>query len=272
MNGVTLIQLLQQLAPEEWQCKWDNSGLLVGSARKDVKKVLVTVDVTNTVIDYAIAIGADWIVSHHPMIFSGIKQVTDENPVGSKVLRLVEHGINLYSMHTNFDASDGGMGVMAAKKLGLQSVSPLGDVEERMSEDGYEVTIGIGAEGMLEEPVPLGTFISRLKEIFGMDGVRLFCTPGQYNKMVSHVALCPGSGKDYLARAKQVHADVYVTGDITHHVGLDAVDLEGMCVIDCGHYQMEWIFVEIVAKYLREVLGDEVEILEDEYRPAYKSL
>lgn len=272
MDGTTLIQLLRQLAPEEWQCKWDNSGLLVGSAKKEVTKVLVTVDVTNAVIDYAISIGADWIVSHHPMIFSSIKRVTDENPVGSKVLRLAEHGINLYSMHTNFDVSDGGMGVMAAKKLGLHSVHPLGDIEERMSEDGYEVTIGIGAEGKLAEAIPLTHFVSNLKDAFGMDGVHLFCSPEQQNQLVSHVALCPGSGHDYLAQAKQIGADVYVTGDITHHVGLDAVDLDGMCVIDCGHYQMEWIFIEIVAKYLTEVLGDEVEVVEDEYRPAYRSL
>lgn len=271
MNVEDLISLLQNLAPESWQCKWDNSGLLVSSSKREIKKILLTVDVTNAVIDSAITQNCDMIISHHPMIFSGIKRVTEDDPDGRKVLKLVEHGILLYSMHTNFDVSDRGMGMAAAEKLNLKQVTYLGDQQERMLEDGYEVTIGIGAKGVLEKPMTLQEFCDFMKAKFGMDGLRVFRGTASLNKQITKVALCPGSGKDYINEAMNYQADVYVTGDITHHVGLDTAD-DGLIVIDCGHYQMEWIFIQVVANYLREMCEEEIEIIEDEYRPAYETI
>lgn len=271
MNGTIIRDLLKNIAPEDWQCKWDNSGLLVGDLEREIKKVLVTVDVTNAVIDAAIAQGVDLIVSHHPMIFSGIKRVTKFDFTGNKVLKLIQNQIAVYAMHTNFDASDRGMGMVAAEKLQLQCVEFLGDIEEKMSEDAYEVTIGIGAKGILPQPMTLKEFCEKLKLAFGMDGLRVFAGETSMEKQISRVALCPGSGKDYIKEAMRYHADVYVTGDITHHIGLDTAD-EGLVVIDCGHYQMEWIFIEVIANYLREMCGEELEVIEDDYRPSYQSV
>ncbi|MGN0298720.1 MAG: Nif3-like dinuclear metal center hexameric protein [Lachnospiraceae bacterium] len=271
MKAKEVIALLQNLAPESWQCKWDNSGLLVGSGKRDVKKIFVTVDVTEEVIEKAISEECDMIVSHHPMIFSGVKRISDEDFDGKKVLKLAENGIVLYAMHTNFDKSDRGMGMAAAERLHLEHRAPLGDIEEKIVDDGYEVTIGVGAKGVLQEPMPLRKFCERLKGVFSIDSLHVFAGSAAMDTMISYVALCPGSGADGIEDAIKAGADVYVTGDIKHHTGLDAAE-RGLIVIDCGHYQMEWIFIDVVSQYLHEMCSDELEVVEDCYRPAYETI
>ena len=190
------------------------------------------------------------IVAHHPLIFKGIKQINDKDFVGRRILKMIEHGINCYCMHTNFD-SVGGMADAAADKIGLKDAIVLEEILEGE---------GIGRVGNLDGKISVRELCDRVKTAFNLDKTVLY---GDEGAVVSRVAICPGSGKDDIGLAIQKGADVIITGDITYHYGIDAV-ARGINVIDAGHYGIEHIFIEIVTDYLRsntdgiEIIGMEI--------------
>ncbi len=232
-------KLLDQHSPENAACSWDNVGLLVGDADMEVGRIYVALDATDEVIAHAIESGCEMIVTHHPMIFSGLKRVVTSDFTGRRVMDLVSHGIALYAMHTNFDIY--GMADLAARKLGLNDCEPLEFTGE--SEEGPE---GIGRVGMLPESQRLRAFAEEVRDIFGISHVRVF---GDLSERVRKVAICPGSGKGDIDEAIAKGADVYVTGDIDHHSGIDA-NMKGLSIVDAGHYGIEHIFIEYMKRYL----------------------
>ncbi len=232
-------KLLDQHSPEGAACDWDNVGLLVGDADMEVGRIYVALDATDEVIAHAIEGGCEMIVTHHPMIFSGLKRVVTSDFTGRRVMDLITHGIALYAMHTNFDIY--GMADLAARKLGLNDCEPL----EVTDEDGEEPQ-GIGRVGVLSESLRLRAFAEEVRDIFGISHVRVF---GDLSERVRKVAVCPGSGKGDIDEAIAKGADVYVTGDIDHHSGIDA-NMKGLSIIDAGHYGVEHIFIEYMKRYL----------------------
>ena len=246
MKCYEIMQKLESLSPKQYALEWDNVGLLVGDKEQDVKKILVTLDVTESVVDQAISLGADMIVSHHPMIFSKLKRITAETAVGRKILKLSANGICCYAMHTNFDVK-GGMSELMAKYLGIDTCEILEETAENegigrigtlLNSDGSEYTVRELAE--------------LVKERFSLPNVFVY---GDLEKKVRRIALSPGSGKSMFGIAAEKKADVLISGDFGHHEGLDAIEA-GIGIIDATHAGVERIFIDYVADYLQQQLAD----------------
>ena len=245
MRVKQIMQMLEELCPGSFAMSWDNVGLLVGRSDKEVKTIALALDATSEVIGQAVKLGADMLITHHPLLFSGVKNVTDSDYVGRRVLDLVRHDIACYAMHTNFDVL--GMADAAADLLNLTDR----EVLEVTYEDEISVD-GIGRVGSLMEPMKLAEFAAKVAECFEIEHVRYYGDPEQ---MLVTCAILPGSGKGEINLAVKANADVYVTGDIAHHDGIDAVE-KGIAVVDAGHYGVEKIFIPYMKEYLeREVPG-----------------
>lgn len=243
-----LIERLEQLAPSEYACQWDNPGLLVGRLDKEVKKVLVALDATDEVIQQAADGQADLLLTHHPLIFQPLKKVNDQDFIGRRIMKLNRADITCYAMHTNFDVAPGCMADLAAKRLGIGIEGPLETTGEA---DG--VPFGIGMIGTLPQAMTLEELAALVKERFQLPFVTVYGLNGQ-TAPVSRIAVSPGSGKGMIDHGLAAKVQVLVTGDIGHHEGIDAV-ANGMAVIDAGHYGLEHIFMEFMNEYLREQFG-----------------
>ncbi len=242
MKTEEIIVRLRKEYPEELAVEWDNPGLQVGRMERPTKKVMVALDATDDVIAQCIEWGAQLLVTHHPLMLSGIRQVNGNSMTGRRILALVENGISHYAMHTNYDIAK--MADLAAKALQLRKTEVLEPTG--VSDDG--VAYGIGCCGELPKKMTAEQCCESVKQAFGLTSVRLF---GRKDQIVKKIAVCPGSGKGMAAHALSLGAQLLVTGDIGHHDGLDAVD-QGLLMIDAGHYGIEHIFTAQMAGFLRE--------------------
>lgn len=238
-----IIKIIEDTYPKSEALEWDNVGLLAGRTEKEVQKIYVALDATDEVIDAAIAMQADMLVTHHPLLFSPMKKITDEHFIGNRVVKLLQHDISYYAMHTNYDVL--GMAHLSGEMLGLREA---GVLEETNSESGE----GIGRVGYLEVEMTLQECCELVKERFGLPGVRLF---GEEKKKINRVAISPGSGKHMAEIALEKGAEVLITGDIDHHEGIDAV-ARGLAIIDAGHYGLEHIFIKDIASFLKEQISE----------------
>lgn len=256
MRCSEIIKILEELAPESMACSWDNPGLLAGRSDKEVQRILLAVDVTDSVLSQAIELEADMIITHHPLIFKALKKVNDQNFISRRILTMIQKDISYYAMHTNFDAAPGCMASLAGERLGLTG----GRTLEAMGvlEDGREY--GIGILGEFEKEMTLRETACRVKEVFELPFVTVFGDL-ESDKKLKTAAVCPGSGGSTIAEALAGQAEVYITGDISHHEGIDAVAC-GMPVIDAGHYGIERIFMKFMEQYLNRTLGDAVTVMQ----------
>lgn len=243
-----IIKRIEEYCPVSAALEWDNVGLLAGREDKEVKKIYVALDATDEIIDEAVKAGADMLVTHHPLIFGGLKRVTSQDFIGKRVLRLLQSDISYYAMHTNYDVK--GMAELSCKKLHLENTKVL-EVTHTCG-DGREEGIGKIAD---VQPVALNVLCAQVKEAFGLDTVKVF---GDLLQEVRRVAICPGSGKSVIGEALLKGADVLITGDIGHHEGIDAA-AQGLAIIDGGHYGIEHIFIEDMKQYMEKYLP-EVEV------------
>ncbi|MDO4942528.1 MAG: Nif3-like dinuclear metal center hexameric protein [Lachnospiraceae bacterium] len=255
-----LMDLLEKFAPKEYACSWDNVGLLVGHTDQEIKKVLVALDATSEIVDRAVQEGADMIITHHPMIFSSMKQVNDDGFIGAKILKLIENHISVFAMHTNFDVI--GMAALAGECLDFpKDAKPL---EITVDLDGK--LEGIGRIAKLQKEIKLGEYVQFVKDKLSLEHVLLF---GDEDTVIRTVAVSPGSGRSMTELAVQKGADVIITGDIGHHEGLDALDM-GLSVIEAGHYGTEYIFIDYVADFLKK--ETELEVIPVKTGSPYKVL
>ena len=238
-----IVQVIEAAYPREAALDFDNVGLLAGRTEKEVKRVYIALDATDAVIDRAVEAGADMLVTHHPLIFSPLKKVTDEDFVSRRVVKLIQNDISYYAMHTNYDVL--GMAELAEKILGIRDSEVL---DITMEKDGKPE--GIGRIGELEKPMTLEECCVYVKHKLNLGSLKVF---GDMQAEVSRLAISPGSGKTAIAAAIAKGADVLVTGDIGHHDGLDAVE-QGLAVIDAGHYGTEYIFIDDMRRFLEDKL------------------
>lgn len=222
---------------------WDNVGLLVGDREAEIQTILLALDATEAVIEQAVSLGADMIITHHPLIFRGMKRITAEDFIGRRVLKLVRNGIAYYAMHTNFDVGD--MGFAAAEKIQMQKQ----EILEITGEAGGK-TLGIGVKGELPEAMTVLHVAKLVKQAFAIENVRIF---GEPEHMVKRAAIVPGSGGVEIPYALDSGAEVMITGDIDHHEGLDAV-AQGLYIIDAGHFGLEHIFTDFMEAFLEKRL------------------
>lgn len=238
MKCTEIIKRLEILAPPKFAESWDNVGLLVGRSTKEIKKVYLAVDATDEVIEEAIDAEADLLLTHHPLIFSPLKRVTEENFLSRRVLRLLQADMCCYAMHTNFDVM--GMADAAADELSLKNRQVLYvTYEDEISKEG------IGRFGRLPRAMRLDECAEYVKEIFRLPAVRVY---GELDDMVEVAAVSPGSGKSVVPCAVAAGVDVLISGDIDHHTGIDLV-AQGVSVIDAGHYGLEKLFVPYMKSY-----------------------
>ncbi len=251
-----VLKVLNRLADESYACDWDNVGLLAGRMDKEIWRVTVALDADDRAVEEAVANDSDLLLTHHPLLFAPIKKITNESLAGRRLLRLLNHDICLVAMHTNFDIAPGGMGDLAADRLGLRSRSPL-----EVTGQGAEGPYGIGVVGQWGEGgISLEQLCARVKEAFDLEGVTVYgpnggpaAGAGGSTCRISRIAVCPGSGKDEIGRALQAGAQVLITGDITYHYAIDAA-AEGLVIIDAGHYGLEHIFIPFMTSYLKKQL------------------
>lgn len=238
-----IVQVIEAAYPREAALDFDNVGLLAGRAEKEVKRVYIALDATDAVIDRAAEAGADMLITHHPLIFSPLKKVTDEDFISRRVVKLIQNDISYYAMHTNYDVL--GMAELSEKILGIRNTDVL---DITMEKDGKPE--GIGRIGELEKPMTLEECCVYVKHKLDLGSLKVF---GDMQAEVSRLAISPGSGKTAIAAAIAKGADVLVTGDIGHHDGLDAVE-QGLAVIDAGHYGTEYIFIDDMRRFLEDKL------------------
>lgn len=236
-----IIQIIEEVYPREAALEFDNVGLLAGRSDREVRKVYVALDATDEVIENALNAGAEMLVTHHPLIFSPMKKITDEDFIGRRLVKIIREDLSYYAMHTNYDVL--GMADLAGKILGLRDPEVL---DETMKVNGE--TEGIGRVGSLERKMTLEECSAFVKHKLKLDHVKVF---GNMERDVTRIAVAPGSGKSEISSALNKNADVLVTGDIGHHEGIDAVE-RGLAVIDAGHYGTEYIFIEDMKAFLKK--------------------
>ena len=226
MQCKEIIQVIEATFPRTAALGFDNVGLLAGRSEKEVSRIYLALDATDVVIDRAIKEGADMLITHHPLLFSAVKKVTDEDFITRRIVKLIQNDISYYAMHTNYEVLD------------VTYTDEEGNPE------------GIGRIGNLEKDMTLEECCVYVKHRLELGSLKVF---GDMQKKVHRLAISPGSGKSSIAVALEKGADVLVTGDIGHHDGIDAVE-QGLAVIDAGHYGTEYIFIEDMKQFFEKKL------------------
>ena len=235
-----VLDALERFAPLPLQESWDNAGLQTGLTEAEVSGALLCLDVTPQVVGEAVARGCNLVVSHHPLLFHGLKQIADRDDVQRVVRRAIKDDICIVSLHTNMDNARGGVNWRIAAKLGLCDV----DFLAKKSVGGLQG--GSGVIGTLPKAADALTFINDVKETFGV-------ACAQCNELlarpVSRVAVCGGAGDFLLTEAVGAGADAFITGEMHYHVFFGHEQEIQICVI--GHYQSEQYTAEIFRDILQ---------------------
>ncbi|MEY8337084.1 Nif3-like dinuclear metal center hexameric protein [Lachnospiraceae bacterium 62-35] len=256
MKCSEIIRQLEELAPLSCACEWDNPGLLAGYREKEVKRILVAVDADDETVDTAAGEGVDMLVTHHPLIFRPLKKINDSDFIARRLLKLISHNISYYAIHTNFDSAPGCMADLAAELLGLEETEILEEMGVVKTEKGEE-PFGIGKIGRFSEGRTVREMAELVKERFGLDFVTVYGLEDRKEK-AERIAVCPGSGGSVIDISLAKGAEILITGDISHHEGIDAA-ARNMAVIDAGHYGLEHIFINFMAEYIRKHIGQKQE-------------
>ena len=220
----------------------------VGDTGRDIQSILLTTDVTTDVVDEAIMLGCQLIISHHPLLFHGLKQVCGQTPQARIVEKAIKHDIAIYSAHTSLDSVQGGINTRLADLLGLANVTPL-----RPSVSGFSF---LGVIGSFPEPMPFDSFLKHVRARLDTTYIRytlpnlspftFHLSPFTFQFSVSKVALCGGSGAEFIPEAIAQGADVYLTADVKYHEFQEA---DGrIAIVDIDHWVSE--------KHARDIFRD----------------
>ncbi len=221
MLAGNIVKYIEQFAPIEMQEDWDNSGFCIGDAMCKVNGALLALDCSEEVVDEAIELGLNMVITHHPLIFNGVKRIAPNNSMGRIIEKVIKNNMVIYSAHTNLDRVSGGVSSLMAERLQLQDCKPLSDK-------------GFGVVGNLSAPMTSEEFVKYMKQSYGIELVR--CSK-LINEPIKRVAVCGGSGKFLIGNAMAEGAQVYITGDISYH---DYYCERGFMLIDLGHYLSEF--------------------------------
>jgi dinuclear metal center YbgI/SA1388 family protein len=249
---IEVVNALERFAPLPLQEDYDNAGLQVGLTAADVSGALLCLDVTEQVVDEAVANGCNLIVSHHPLIFHRLSCISDADYVQRTVMKAIEHKVAIVSMHTNLDAAEGGVNFKIAEKLGLCDVRFIGKTQTATAPQPLgagtpgtttEVRGGEGVIGRFAEPMAADDFLLLLKQRFDVECVM---ANELLRRPIATVALCGGAGDFLLPVAVKAGADAFLTGEMHYHQYFGYEQRVQIAVI--GHYQSE--------QYTKEILRD----------------
>jgi len=236
-----ITEALEIWAPLSFQEDYDNCGLLVGSPNTICTGVLCSLDCTEAVIDEAVEKGCNLIVSHHPIIFKGIKQFDENSYVARTVLKAIQHNIALYAIHTNLDNIVNGVNDTISDRLSLENRQILAPKPGLMDKNGQPV--GSGLKGTLPKEMEEAYFLDWMKKTFNLSVIKH--TP-LIGKRLKTIALCGGSGSFLTQTAKEQNIDCFITSDLKYH---DFFEADGkLLLVDIGHGESEqWVSELIVA-------------------------
>ena len=254
-----MLSALEQFAPLPLQESWDNAGLQLGLTEAEVSGALLCLDVNEQIIDEAIAKGCNLVVSHHPLLFRGLKQISGVDYVQRTVIKAIKHDIVVISMHTNMDNAKGGVNWKIAEKLGLDKLAFLAPSLEGT---GVEAS-GSGVVGDFPQPMVAADFVQLVKNQFGV--ACAMCNE-LLERPVRRVAICGGAGDFLLPDAIRKGADAFITGEMHYHQYFGYEQQIQICVI--GHYQSEQYTSEVFRDIIqRECPGVRTEIAETNTNP-----
>lgn len=229
-----ICEVIERLAPLEWQESYDNAGLVVGRPDDEVHKALLAVDVTDAVLDEAEREGCDMVITHHPIIFHPLKRFNSEGYVQRCVERAIRRGIALYACHTNLDSAPEGMSYRLGSILGLEQMTLL---EPRPNAPAT----GFGVVGELPEALPWADFLREVKRRLSIGAIR---HSAPTSERVKRVAVCTGSGASLMEEARRAGCDLYLTADLKYN---DYMTPDGaFMVADIGHFESEYCAIDIL--------------------------
>ena len=240
-----IVDFLNSFAPFESAEDYDNVGLLVGDKNKKIKKIMITLDVDEKVVDDAVKHNCDLIISHHPLIFSPLKKVVSDDSCARSVISLIKNDISLISVHTNFDSAKSGLCDLFLDKIIKTS--------NRMSLDEN----GIGRIADITQECKLTNIIENIKNGFNLTVLRYV---GDKNKTIKKIAVCNGGGAEFIYNAKEMDADLYISGDIKYHHARFAHEND-IALVEVPHYNAEIIFCEYVKELLKKEFKKDFELI-----------
>jgi len=230
-----IIQIIEDFAPPSLAEEWDNSGWQIKLGIKEVNNVMLCLSVTPQIIEQAVYNNCGLIISHHPLIFSGIKKIDTENVVNNLIVDCIKHNIQVYSAHTNLDCTSGGVNDILCEKLGL--------IYQENLNKFVKIT-------QLPEKMSVDSFILKLKISLNAPKIKLI-NP-QNIQEIKTVAICSGSGSEFINDVIG-KADAYITGDVKYHSALEVRDI---VVIDAGHFETEKIILQTLKNLLHTEIPD----------------
>ncbi len=235
--------MMENIAPLEAASEWDNSGLLL-DLQTLVRKVLVCLDVTETVLAEAKKGGFDTIVSHHPAVFAPMQKFALDDPAAKRLIGAVRAGVNLYAAHTSYDAAPGsGLSYALGRQIGLADLRPL-HIEKQ--DAGGKIVAALGVLGRLAKPMDTAGFAAHLKKTLGTPVLRVAGGCGNIVK----VACMGGAGGEFIKAAVMQGVDAYVVGEVKHHHWEEARSY-GLALFEAGHYDTEAVFVREMCESLQ---------------------
>lgn len=236
-----IIKIIESHYPRHLAYDWDNPGLLLGDEQRNIERVLVALDITESVLDEAIKKGADCIISHHPCIFSGVKKITTEDFIGRILLKAAENKIALYSAHTNMDTAECGINEKLKEMFGLEN-------SEVIEANESDPSAGLGRIGDIK-PITLKEFLVKVKSVLRTPNLRY---SGDEDQIIKRVAIGSGSCSELISEAKRKGADTIITGDLKYHICLEHTSNE-FCIIDAGHFATEIIVTDMFSDILKDI-------------------
>lgn len=246
---------MESLWPLRLQAGWDASGVVAGRPEQQIRRIHWAVDPVQAVADEAVEMGADLLVTHHPLFLKPVNSMAATTFKGKVVHTLIEHSCALITAHTNADSAVGGVSDVLAEILGLENVEPLATTEDGLAEEG------IGRVGTLQQAMRLEEFATRVYSAMPAvaGGVRV---AGDPNGIVSKIAITGGAGDSLFDQVRQHEADVYITADLRHHPASEAREQAMMSsdrpyLIDVSHFASEWLWLPAGANALERALADE---------------
>ena len=245
MTLKSIIDIIEEFAPPAIQESWDNSGLIIGDKRREITKTLLALDCTPEVVGSAVNMGAELIITHHPLIFKGIKRIEDHTNLGRAIINAIKNDIAIYSVHTNIDKVLRGVSGLMAQKIGLKNVGILSRDKGREASE-----TGLGVVGEMENPMEAEEFCRMVKDKFSL---KILKTSKPLKGEISRVALCGGNGNPLIEEAMLSGAQVYISGDISYH---NFFCEDGFMIMDIGHYESEIGVLELLSDILSKKISN----------------
>lgn len=251
MKAKDIISIMDNWAKPMLIDSWDNTGFQIGDKNLNVENILVALDYDEKVFERALKENCQMIINHHPIIFKSLKTLTNNSYVERLIIKTIKNNIVVYNAHSNLDLAIGGVNDQLAKLLDIKVEDYLSFVT---SDESH--SFGYGRVGSIQE-ISAKEFLNKIKDRLDIDMLKVY---GDIDKNISSVAVCGGSGADFIEDAYNLGAELYLTGDIKYHDSQLAEQL-GIIVVDGGHFNTEKIILPVIKETLDNQFNREINII-----------